>query len=677
MKKENKPTKKSSILDEVNKAKSKTTTGKTKEIALEKKTGSVKAAKKSIKTKVKKTRRFGWPLRILLGLLFFILIIGIIGAAIGIPTFFTLQQLEVLVEETEVVSRETYEALKTQDLVLANQKLNETQAKLDEIQIEYKKLGWTQYTPFRAYYLDGDRVITAAMAGTNAGGVLFTTLEPYADVLGFTGEGTFTGGTAEERIVKIIETVDKVTPALDEVATQLETVESNLAQINPERYPFEVRERPVSEWIELAQTWSQTAVIAVTDVKPLLEVLPSVAGIEEEKKYLVMFQNDAELRPTGGFMTAYGVLRVDKGRVYQEKSDDIYSLDEKFNSRLKPPAPITQYLDNVYYWYLRDMNLSPDFKVSMDTFMEHYKEIPDEPAEDLDGIVAVDTQVLTDLVRILGPIDVPGFGTFTAEIDERCDCPQVIYELEDYATRPRAYLREDRKAFLAPMLQTLLVKAYGSPKQVWPQLFQEVVKNVMEKHVLFYMFDETAQTAAEQVNIAGRILDYDGDYFHVNDTNFGGAKSNLFITEEVEHEITTTDTGVTRAVTVTYKNPAPPDNCNLEAGQLCLNGIYRDWVRFYLPLGSEVIQTLGLEDESVKVSEDLGKTVVEGFFTFAPQSQAKIKIEYTVPYQPQDQYKLFIQKQPGKKEPKYTVTFNQVERQEFDLKTDKEVVFEL
>lgn len=628
-------------------------------------------SKKSASTKGSKLKKILFIIAVI------ILIPSVLIGVIGLATYFPVKNLQTKIKEAETVGREAYDALKGQDLILANQKLDESKAKLDEIKTEFNKLSWYKFTPFRAYYFDGERVITSAEAGVNAGTILLDTIEPYADVLGFSGEGSFVGGTAEERIVKIVETLDKVTPALDDVASQLQIIQTNLNQINPERYPVEVRGRSVAAWIELAQTWTDRAVVAVTDVKPLLEVLPSVAGVDGERKYLVMFQNDAEIRPTGGFMTAYGVLRVEKGKVYQENSDDIYSLDEKFNSRLQPPEPITKYLDNVFYWYLRDMNLSPDFKISMDTFMEHYRTVPNEPADQLDGIIAVDTQVLTDLIRVLGPTDVPGFGTFTAEIDPRCDCPQVIYELEDYATRPRAYIRTDRKAFLAPMLQTLLLKAYGSPKNVWPQLFEVVINNVIQKHVLFTMFDEEVQAAAEQVNIAGRINEYDGDYFHINDTNFGGAKSNLFITEELEHEITLKDGQVERSVEVTYKNPAPASNCNLEAGQLCLNGVYRNWVRFYLPLGAEITETLGFEEGSVKTSQDLGKTVVEGFFKFPPESQSKIKISYTIPYAPENEYKLLIQKQPGKKAPKYRVTFDNVERQEFELLTDKEVVFEM
>lgn len=614
--------------------------------------------------------------RILIGVFIGITLVVVSGLLLASYSYSRIKSLQSDVAVAETAAREVYASLKGQDLILANQQLLAVDQALEQIEQTYMQLAFYRHVPYLGtYFKDGVLAIDAAKAGLRSGHILLDTIEPYADVLGFAGEGTFSQGTAEDRIIKIIETMDKVAPALDQVALELETVNTLLAQIDSSRYPFEVRGEKVDQVIGQVQDWASIAASAVLDVKPLLEVLPSVAGLEKEKVYLVIFQNDAEIRPTGGFITAYGVLRVDKGKVFQEKSEDIYALDAKFNSRIPAPEVLRKYLTNINVWHLRDMNLSPDFVESMNTFMTHYRQVPGENADRIDGIVAVDTQVLSDLISVLGPTEVPGFGTYSADIDPRCDCPQVIYELEDFATRPRAYLRDDRKSFLGPMLQTILQKAYAAPNEAWPRLFEVVVSNVVEKHVLFYMFDAQAQAAAERANIAGRIKDYQGDYLHINDTNLGGAKSNLFITTKVDLNVETSAQGTANQLEVTYRNPAPASNCNLEAGKLCLNGIYRNWVRFYLPLGSQLVEATGLDEGSVKVSEDLGKTVIEGFFKFAPKSQARVRLSYTTPYVVSDQYRLLIQKQPGQKLPEYTVTFNQVDQQVFELGTDKEVVF--
>lgn len=607
--------------------------------------------------------------KILLIILFFWVIVGIL---IAVPAAKTLGAAKT----TLALARETYTAGKNQNLPEFNSKLAATKKELDNTYKVYKILVWTKIIPVvGGYYNDGEHGFKAGIAGIEAAQILGQTLEPYADVLGFTGAGTFTGGTAEDRITKIVETLDKVVPQIDQVKDKVAIADEELTKINPNRYAFTFKGRNLKDSIVTAQSFARDAHLAVTDAKPILEVLPQVLGAKGERKYLVIFQNDAELRPTGGFMTAYAIMRVDKGKVYQEKSDDIYHLDAKFKKRVKPPEMIEKYLPLVFYWYLRDMNLSPDYKESMDTFYSYYKDVPGEPQ--VDGIISVDTQVLNDLVTVLGPVEVPGYGKFTSEIDPQCNCPQVIYQLELLADKPLATIKEDRKGVIAPLLQTILLKAYGSPKNAWPGLFQTGIRNITEKHVLFYMMDNVEQQAVEGVNIGGRIKDYEGDYFHVNDANLGGAKSNMYIEEEVAQEVTVNNDGtLTKKVTLTYKNTQPGSNCNLEAGELCLNGVMRDVVRLYVPKGSKLKEALGFEVE-VETKEDLGKTVFQGFFELRPQNQGKLVFEYTVPIKADKEYRLLIQKQPGKKKPKYTITVNQEHQEEFELATDKEIKIKL
>ena len=92
----------------------------------------------------------------------------------------------------------------------------------------------------------------------------------------------------------------------------------------------------------------------------------------------------------------------------------------------------------------------------------------------------------------------------------------------------------------------------------------------------------------------------------------------------------------------------PGDNCNLEAGQLCLNGLLRDWIRIYVPVGSRLTAARGFEVD-LTTGEDLGKTVFDGFFTLAPESVKKLELEYTTPAGTVtgDNYRLLIQQQPG------------------------------
>ena len=187
--------------------------------------------------------------------------------------------------------------------------------------------------------------------------------------------------------------------------------------------------------------------------------------------------------------------------------------------------------------------------------MPHYNQLPGEGK--VDGVIAIDTQVLNDLVTVLGAIDVPGYGRFSSEIDPKCNCPQIIYALEDISTKPTPYFRSDRKAILGPMMGTILQKAYSSENSSLPQLVQTMWRNLNEKHILMYFSDEKAQKAAEGLKLAGRVQtpDANQDYFLVVDANLGGAKSNMFVREEVEQDINVNNGQVSKKVVLTYKNP--------------------------------------------------------------------------------------------------------------------------
>ena len=616
--------------------------------------GSAEPASPDMPNTPSRRRRFSiskkWA-RILIVLFVFLGVIGAAFAAVGYYTYSVAMEMKGQANEAEALARSAYDAFKAQNLPGAQQNLEQVKAKMGEIRTTYEKLKFYKSIPIAsAYYGDGEHGLNAADAGVNAGIKSLAAITPYADVLGFSGEGSFTGGTAEDRLKLILQTLTKVTPVLDDIGTDLEVVKNELAQIDPNRYPEQFRGTYIRPRIIQAQQFSSGAATALTEFRPVIEQLPAAAGADgQRRKYFVLFQNDNELRPTGGFLTAYSIIFVENGKVTPEKSDDIYELDKKFNKRIPIPPILGKYLTTEKYFNLRDMNIDPDFKVSMDEFLTNYKLVPGEP-KDIDGIIAVDTKVLTDLVKILGPVEVPGYGTFSAENDPSCDCPQIIHALSEIITRPTPYIRQDRKGILGPMMGALLQKAYSAPSQQWPTLFETAWKDVQSRDVQFYFFDENLQAAAEKVGAAGRIARDPNaeDFLAIVDANLGGAKSNLFVTSSVNQEISAPANGViTKKVEITYKNSRHGDNCNLEAGLLCLNSRLRDWNRVYLPKGAQLINSQGYREGSVK-TEDVGEfTVVEGEFFLDPLSQAKLQLEYTVPYTNDKEYKIKIWKQGG------------------------------
>ncbi|HSW89748.1 MAG TPA: DUF4012 domain-containing protein, partial [Patescibacteria group bacterium] len=340
------------------------------------------------------------------------------------------------------------------------------------------------------------------------------------------------------------------------------------------------------------------------------------------------------------------------------------------------PPILKRFLTTETKWNLRDMNVSPDYKVSMDTFNSYYQKIQG-PKTNLDGIIAVDTHFLESLIKIIGPVDVPGYGTFSAQNDPRCDCAQILYALSEIVDRPTPFLRTNRKGILGPLMSSVLSKTYSVPKNLWPAMFQTVWGDVQGKHIQFYFFDPKLQAAAEGIDVAGRVLptQQGSDYYFQVDANLGGAKSNFFVQSQVQHEIALPTNGVlTHTVTVSYKNPFKASVCNLEAGQLCLNSVLQDWIRFYLPQGAKLTNSQGFDEGSVTSSDDLGHSVVEGTFRLQPLSQAKLVLTYTIPYTNQKEYTVQLQKQGGTDDIKNIFTVNNLDH-EVILNKDQTVTF--
>lgn len=591
-------------------------------------------------------------------LLIIIFIFALLFTVLLSYSYFRLRRMTNLANSTKVLAMESLDLAKTQNLPALPDKIQAVKENLTALNSEYHALKVYQYLPIaRRYYSDGEIVFIMAHKGVALAEQVVNVLLPYSDILGFKGEGSFEGGTTQDRIVLILETLEEIQAEIDDVENKLQEIADLSQKIDASRYPEKIAGRMLRQQILDAQTQITQAVNSYGDYKPIVAELAKMAGAREAQKYLILFQNDNELRPTGGFLTAYSIVRIDKGTVVPEKSGDIYDLDQKFRKNIAIPEELGKYLTTERYWHLRDMNIYPDFKKSMETFYEYYQTVLGEP-DDIDGIIAVDTQVLTWLLEVIGPVQIPGYGTFSAEIDQRCDCPQVVYALSEIITRPTNFIKEDRKGVLGPLMSAILSKTYELDKSKFPELFAVATNSLKARHLQLYFVEENSQTAAEKIDAAGRLYELPNnfkdwqfgqnqDFLAIVNANLGGAKSNLFINHEIKLSVDAPQDGfLNNSLEITYRNSAEADNCNLEAGLLCLNATLNDWIRLYLPPNAELIEIQGLEEEA-EVYEEEGLTVIDGFFKLEPLGLARIRMTYRVPYQDQENYNLRLWKQGG------------------------------
>lgn len=551
--------------------------------------------------------------------------------------------------------------------------LNTTKSAVDSIDMSLNFYFYLRIIPYLGgFYSDAKHFSSAAKYELQAAESIADGLEPYKQELGFTGQAT----AGQDRIAQAVKILDKTLPNIDKFEPFMKKARDEVASIDVNKYPDKIGQREVKNRVDEAKNFIIGADIAVTDARPALEVAPAALGEPQAKNYLMLFQNDKELRATGGFLTAYAFLNLDKGHLQTTQSDDIYRLDEKLLKTcltkicpLTPPAPIVKYLPEMTgkprtAWSMRDSNISPDLPTSAREFERMYQMLSDSTP--FDGIITIDTNVVEELIKITGPIEVNGI-TYSAEIDPRCNCVNVIYELENYA-EVASKGEADRKEVVGTLMQTILAKLLGSGADKLPSFINAGVKLANEKHIMFYMHDPKTQSALSALNWTGEInKNFQGDFLDINDSNFAGGKSNLYVEEKITYDIKVASDGTAKnKLTIEYKNPQPFN--------IWLNGILRSYVRVYTPKGSVLDNSKGSDDPVATQNDDnLNKTYFEAFVQVRPQNSRTLTVEYTLPFKITDKkYPLLIQKQPGAKDFQYIIKINGSTKADFILSSDKE-----
>jgi cell division protein FtsL len=594
---------------------------------------------------------------------------------------FSIQLVDIYKKGIELKQNVTdfAHAILDQDMVSAEEKLTLSETSLNNLQDSYDNLSFAGSIPvIGKYYTDGKAFVSASENAISIARIVTRSISSGEKV-----ETVSEDGSSLRELNYLLGLAPDIASSSGELLNELIEMQKKLAVVDSEDYPEMVLGKNIRLHISDLLLALDNSVFMLSSGGGLIENVSGIAGFNGERKYLIIFQNNKELRPTGGFMTAYTIARVRSGDFQTEQSSDIYDLDDKYDPDVPAPQPIVENLQGPYLeienYRLRDMNWNPDFPSSMALFLE---EISDVGISDIDGVIALDTEVLVDIIDVIGEINVPGYGGYSNNIVELCDCEQIIYELEHFADRegpivwsenepgkiveaPENY--EDRKKIIGPMMNTIVGNILTLRPTKYPALFNALMENLKEKHILIYMTDVNDQLSMEELGVSGEVVDYEGDYLFVNDANLGGKKANLYVTHQVDQKIEIDGEGyVTKTIELTYRNPKPQNNW--------LNTVLPNYLRIYVPEGSELLEFNGL-DKVDEPYEELGKTVFPGLLTVRPMGVTKVTIKYKLPFTLKNGYNLYLQKQPGKDSPKYSIRFGDI-GQEFTLNTDKEIIID-
>ncbi len=374
-----------------------------------------------------------------------------------------------------------------------------------------------------------------------------------------------------------------------------------------------------------------------TRFSPLIPLLPKLLGYPLPQTYLLLLQNNTELRPTGGFIGTFGVLTLDSGKITQFQTENVYSLDEpaKAYNAKAPPDPIRNYLKQAQ-WFFRDVNWDPDFPATAKEAIRFYHEERGAVPR-FDGVLAFTPKLIEDLMQVTGPITA-GDTVFTAA--NLVELLQYKVEVDFKTEGINIY---NRKKIIDDVAQILKDKIMHFTAPAWAQFTRLAAEAAAAKHVMFYFTDPAAQAAVKDFNWDNGIREASGDYFYVVDANLGSLKTDPAVRRTISYKLLPAANSALQAtLAVTYSNGGEFDWKTTR---------YRTYTRLYVPFGSSLISASGNE-EPISISDQHGKTVFGTFISIEPGEEETLTFTYKLPSRivslaGRGRYDLLIQKQGG------------------------------
>lgn len=382
-----------------------------------------------------------------------------------------------------------------------------------------------------------------------------------------------------------------------------------LSKINPDNLPEQYRAKfeSLNKQAALLADNLDSFVSAADKLKDFL-------GLTRDRRYLLVFQNNAELRASGGFLGSYALVDIRDGKIRNLEVPGGGSYDTEAGMSHLVTAPQPLWLVNPL-WHFWDANWWPDWPTTARNLMWFYEK-SDGPS--VDGVISVTPTVVERLLEITGPIDLTKEYGLTIDANNFWETVQKIVEQKNLAkTNPEAI--SDLTATLnsvasntpiqtnLSLKQGLDVNVDNKPKKIIGDLMAKILEvlpqkltkdnlvkiltvfesNMSEKQILFYFNDPALESAVSDHNWAGEVKNTDRDYLLVVNTNIAGQKSDRKMTERIEH---LSEVGSDGTIINTVKIIRAHTGLKNEP----LVGVRNvDWLRVYVPQGSELISASG------------------------------------------------------------------------------------
>lgn len=547
--------------------------------------------------------------------------------------------------------------LKNENFSQAAIKFADADKNLEEIELKIEKTGYNEQ--FLSQSMAGNQMseISNVLSGMKSlmRGAKFMALS-LAEIQSVDDKGSFAGlffgmilGEMEkdDLFLKLTRAGEYLSMSSNELNIAVEKLDQVNIDLLPEKYRelYESNMQDIPRYLNILRGLN----VLIADSGFFL-------GENVPAKYLLLFQNTNELRPTGGFIGSYGVLTMKNGMMEDLKFDDVYNPDGQITQNITPPYPVWYMTEQ---WGMRDSNWDPDFPGAANQAVKMFEK---GGGYSVDGVVAFTPKIIEKLLELTGPIYMVDYDVelssenFVSEVQR-----EVELDHDKELNAPKKILSD----FLPELMARLAELDESKKKQLWT-ILMELLNN---KDVLVFFYDKEVEDMLQNIGWGGEIeqVDINSDYLYMVHANIGGRKSDEFIKESVNHKVFVQSDGTIEIdLEIIRRNIDDwswPNYPNF------------DYLRVYVPRGSELLEVDGFvnpegiiinQDKVIdydvsrgeaglantKIYEDHGKEVFANWIVTDPYNASRVRYRYRLPFKIDDwgqkSYEMYLQKQPGR-----------------------------
>ena len=391
------------------------------------------------------------------------------------------------------------------------------------------------------------------------------------------------------------------------------------------------------------------------NIAKLNSAIQEIFGGQGLRRYLLVFQNPAELRPTGGFIGSFALIDIKDGNIINIDipAGGSYDLQGQLTQYVAPPTPLL--LANKR-WEFQDANWFPDFPASAQKMLWFYRHSRNLTT---DGVIAINASVINRLLSIIGPISEESHNVVINKENALVTIQNIVeYGSEKKENKPKQILSD-----LAPLFIDNFKKI--NSRAILPML-ANLEQALEQKEIQSYFADDDTENTIKEFGWSGAILNTspNQDYLFVVNTNIQGQKSDAKIKQTISHQaVIQPDGTILDSVVISREHTG-------QAGEKLYGQTNIDYLRIYVPAGSELVRAsgftwpdeqkfkapeswykkdvalAGLEKEigidgqsGTRVTNEFGKTTFANWIITEPGQTNQVQFIYKLPFKAWEQPK--------------------------------------